>query len=83
MTRFAIEHRRLVEVCTDPLRRCYHGVFAKSELQWTAWSELETWPKTREEVEQRMEFWKDLNDYAVRERGQGAWAEFRVVEAAS
>jgi len=80
---FVIERRRLLEVCTDPLRRCYHGVFAKSELQWTAWESLETWPKTREEADERMEYFKDLNDYAVRERGQGARAEFRVVEAAS
>lgn len=80
MTRFVIENRRLVEVCTDPLRRCYNGVFFSSEFQWTAWTALESWPESMEVAERRLEFWRGLNDYAVKERGQGARAEFRIVE---
>lgn len=82
MTRFVVEKRSLREVCTDPLRRCYHGVFAKSELRWTEWETLESWPDSEEVATRRLEFWRGLNDYAVRERGQGARAEFRVTRRA-
>ena len=71
---FTIEHRRLVEVNTDPQRRCYYGVHAKSEFHWTTWEVLESNVKP-----ERIEFWQDLNDYAVRERGKGAKKEFRLV----
>lgn len=29
--------RKRVEVNTDPQRRCYDGVHAKSEYRWTEW----------------------------------------------
>jgi hypothetical protein len=29
--------RRRIEVNTDPQRRCYDGVHAKSEWRWTDW----------------------------------------------
>lgn len=61
--------RRLVEVNTDPLRRCYHGVHAKSEMRWTPWSELEVgW--TEEQAERRLEFWRGLGRIALEERGE-------------
>ena len=75
---FTIEHRRLIEVNTDPQRRCYYGVHAKSEFHWTAWEVLESNVKP-----ERIEFWQDLNDYAVRERGKGAKKEFRLVPSLS
>jgi hypothetical protein len=73
-----IEFRCLIEVNTDPQRRCYYGVYAKSEMRWTEWSIMESdVPPHR--VEYRLEFWRDLNDYAVKERGQGAKREYRVI----
>lgn len=76
---FAIEHRRLTLVNTDPQRRCYDGYHYKSEWRWTQWSELETWDK-RSVAVGRLQFWRDLTDYAVRERGKPATKEYRVVE---
>jgi len=73
-----IEHRKLTLVNLDPLGRCYNGVFPKAEWQWTAWSELETgW--SAEVAERRLEFWRGLTAYAVKERGKSATAEYRVV----
>ncbi len=65
MNRCTIMQRRLVEVNTDPMRRCYDGVHAKSENVWTAWEILE-----RGVPEDRLEFWRGLNDYAVKARGR-------------
>ena len=68
-----IEKRNRVLVNTDPQRRCYNGAHYKSELVWTEWEVLEfdVQPTTR------IAFWRDLNDYAVSERGEGAYTEYR------
>jgi hypothetical protein len=74
-----IEQRALREVCTDPQRRCYNGAWFSSEMQWSGWEVLDSFcPPDR--VEARLEFWRNLNAYAVRERGEGARKEFRVKE---
>lgn len=39
---YQLEVRRLIEVNTDPQRRCYYGAHAKSELVWAEWTELFT-----------------------------------------
>ncbi len=70
-----IEHRALIEVNTDPQRRCYYGVHAKSGMRWTRWEELED--VAPERVEARLKFWRELNEYAVSQRGEGAKKEFR------
>jgi hypothetical protein len=80
MIQFVVERRRQVEVNTDPMRRCYYGVHASSEFQWTSWEALESWPDSQEVAEKRIEFWRNLNDYAVSQRGEGARSEFRIVE---
>lgn len=72
-----IETRKLVEVNTDPQRRCYHGVHARSELQWTAWDWIEL-DVPEEKVEERLAWWRELNDYAVSQRGESARKEFRA-----
>lgn len=41
--RHTLWFRKQIEVCTDPLRRCYDGFWAKSELQWTGWGEICTY----------------------------------------
>ncbi len=66
------------EVNTDPQRRCYNGCHFSSEMRWTDWALLEEVPKDRAEA--RIKFWKELNDYAVKERGPGALSEFKLAE---
>lgn len=75
-----IQHRLWMRVNTDPKRRCYEGQHAKSEWRWSAWAHLETVDEDR--AEQRLEFWRDLNAYAVQERGHGARREFEISRAA-
>lgn len=78
MTTYRIDRRKWIEVNTDPMRRCYNGVHAKSEMRWTEWDWLElAVPEDR--IEARMGFWRDLNDYAVGERGEGARAQYRAI----
>jgi hypothetical protein len=74
-----IESRVRILVNTDPQRRCYNGVHARSELQWTEWSVLES-EISEEKINARLLFWTELNDYAVKERGRGAKREHRIVE---
>ena len=74
-----LEYRRLNEVNTEPQRRCYYGAHAKSELIWTPWEVLES-NVAADRVENRLEFWRDLNAYAVRERGKAnTLREYRVI----
>ena len=81
MKTYTIRMRRQREVNTDPQRRCYNGVHASSEMQWTHWADLEI-NKPAEKVEARLLFWRELNDYAVSERGESARVEFEAVEEA-
>ncbi len=77
---YILQHRVLLEICTDPLRRCYDGVFAKSELRWSAWSDLGYYD-TEEQATAKLPFWRELNDYAVSQRGKtNTLKEFRVIE---
>lgn len=69
--------RRLVN--TDPQRRCYYGVHAKSELRWGGWERLVVGLETLEDAEAKAEWWRDLNQYAVDARGEEARREFKVV----
>ena len=74
-----IEVRAQVEVNTDPQRRCYNGCHAKSELIWSPWGwlEIEVDPA---KVDRRLQFWRELNDYAISQRGESARNEYRAVE---
>lgn len=69
-------HKTLIN--TDPQRRCYNGHHFSSKVVWTAWKPLETIASDRVEI--RLKFWRELNDYAVKERGQGTEQEFKVEE---
>lgn len=65
--------RKWVEVNTDPQRRCYYGVHAKSEWRWTGWEVLEY--VTSDEAERRLKFWRELSAYAEGERGPSGRSE--------
>ena len=75
-----IRMRNRIEVNTDPQRRCYNGCHFKSELRWTPWETLEF--TTAIKAEARLRFWRELNDYAVSQRGESARSEFEIVEEA-
>jgi hypothetical protein len=76
----SVHYRVLIEVNTDPERRCYDGVHFSSEQRWTAWAALES-GLDKATAERRMNYWRSLNDYAVKERGKlNTLREFRLVE---
>ena len=61
---------------TDPQRRCYYGCHFSSELVWSSWEVLQF--TTADKAEDRLKFWRELNDYAVSQRGEGARSEFKA-----
>lgn len=58
--RYRIYGRRQYEVNTDPQRRCYWGVHAKSEWVWTDWYYIGC-TFTLEEAEESISSWKSIN----------------------
>lgn len=78
--KFTIRSRTLREVNTDPQRRCYNGVHAKSEIVWTQWAILDSGVDA-DQVEFWLKFWRNLNAYAVSQRGEvGTLREYEAVE---
>ena len=77
-----IQKRYLKLINTDPQRRCYNGAHFSSELVWTEWEDLESmkYLKPDTDPQDRLRFWRELNDYAVSQRGEPARCEFRLVE---
>lgn len=65
-------------VNTDPQRRCYNGCHFSGEYQWSDWELLEhNVPENA--IDQRVQFWTELNDYAISQRGKSAKREFKKV----
>ena len=75
---YKIQKRNRYEVNTDPQRRCYNGCHASSELVWGRWVDL-VLSVPDEQVQEKLEWWRSLNDYAVSQRGEEARCEFRAV----
>lgn len=78
MTTYTIEQRRKIVVNTDPQRRCYNGCHAKSEERYTEWEWLEL-DVPEDRLETHLNYWRELNDYAISERGESARCEYRAV----
>jgi hypothetical protein len=74
-----IEHRNRRLINTDPQHRCYNGCHYSSELVWTSWELLEC-SVPEDKIESRLKFWRELNAYAVKERGKEAKSDFRAVQ---
>ena len=74
-----LEMRAKTLVNIDGKRRCYNGCYAGWEWQYSDWAVLE-YEVPLDKVESRLEFWKDLNEYAVSQRGESARREYRTVE---
>lgn len=73
---YKIVMRQRVLVNTDPQRRCYNGAHFSTELQWSEDVILNSC--TEYMVEEKLQFWRELNDYAVSQRGESARSEFRA-----
>lgn len=80
MSGFIILIRKKREVNTDPQRRCYYGVHAKSEMQWTGWSPL-GYPKTQEEGEERIRTWVEWDEYISKLNSTKNLTEYKLVPA--
>lgn len=78
MNTFKVITRRRIEVNTDPQRRCYNGCHFSSEFRWTEWETLDS-GLTEEKARDKLTFWRELNDYAIKARGEGARCEFTYV----
>lgn len=79
MKMFSIMTRHKILINTDPQRRCYNGCHFSSELVWSEWDLLQcNIPEGK--TEDRLKFWRELNDYAVSQRGESARAEFKLEE---
>jgi hypothetical protein len=73
---YRIERRQHYAVNTDG--RCYNGAHFKLEIRQGPWEAFESdW--TNEQALRRLDFWVDLNDYAVKERGKSAKTEYRIM----
>ena len=59
----------------DP--RCYNGCFFDAEYIDGGWWVLESnIPESK--VQSRLDFWVDLNNYAVSQRGESARKQFKI-----
>lgn len=79
MAQHVIMRRQKVFVNTDPQRRCYNGAYYGYEWQWSGWESMERMDDSQ--VEDRLKFWRGLNDFAVSQRGQGAKCEYKAEAA--
>lgn len=78
MTHLAVLCRSKRLQLNDP--RCYNGAYFDADYVWGPWEVLESmcYMKPGTDPEERMKFWRELNDYAVGQRGEGARREFKV-----
>ena len=68
-----------VFVWDDPLQRCYNGAYGAHHFEWGASEVLDRLPDA-ETAARKLQFWRELNDYAVSQRGESARKEFKIVE---
>ena len=79
MAQHLIMRRQKAFVNTDPQRRCYNGAYHSYEWQWSGWEIMERMDESQ--VEDRLKFWRGLNDFAVSQRGEGAKCEYKAEAA--
>ena len=77
--RFDLHVREKVFVFDDPLRRCYNKTFKDHHYEWGPWEILHSNIK-QEKKDETLQYWKDLNAFAVKTRGESALKEFKLVE---
>lgn len=74
-----IEISRQRTILTDPQRRVYNGCMYSSAQIFEEFEVLES-NIPAEDVNERLNFWVDLNEYAVSQRGESSRNKYRVVE---
>lgn len=74
-----ILRRTKVFVWDDPLHRCYNGALGEHHYEDGKWEIFETLNE-KQNPEERLKFWVELNDYAVSCRGKGAKVEYKLSE---
>ena len=57
--------------------RRYNGAHIDADMVWSEWEPLD-YAETFEQAEARVNFWKELNDYAVSQRGASATRQFDI-----
>ena len=72
-----IQISRQYTALTDPQRRVYNGCTYSSKQAFTPFETLES-GLSQEEVDQRLAFWVDLNNYAVSQRGENSRNKYRI-----
>lgn len=69
--------RRQEFVWDDPLHRCYEGAYDDHHYEWGPWETL--WSgDDMSKANCQLEFFRELNDYAVSQRGESAKCEFKI-----
>ena len=71
--------RHKVFVFDDPMRRCYNGAYGKHHYEWSSWETLHS-NIDKEKGKDIIEYWENLNDFAVSQRGESAKKEFKLIE---
>ena len=72
-----IEISRQYTELTDPQRRVYNGCAYKSKQSFRPWETLES-GISEKDINERLNFWVDLNNYAVSQRGESSRNKYRV-----
>jgi hypothetical protein len=76
MYRIEISNQRTV--LTDPQRRVYNRCMWDSAQIFTEFEVLES-EIPPEKIAERLDFWVDLNNYAVSQRGESSRNRYRVI----
>ena len=74
---YNILRRNRFLINTDPQRRCYNGCHFSSELVWGEWECFHS-NVDKATVEDKLKFWRELNDYAISQRGEEARTEYKI-----
>lgn len=73
---YRIQRRHTIMMNDDPQGRCYNGAYFKSSYQWTGWYDLQPM-ETKAKAIEAVDYFRELNDYAVLCRGKQATAQYR------
>jgi hypothetical protein len=74
---YVLMSRKQIFVWDDPMRRCYDGAFGAHHFEWSEWEILDRLAD-QETADRKLKFWRELNDYAVSQRGKSALQEFKI-----
>jgi len=77
--KYQIQYSQKTIVNTDVYKRCYNGCNYSEEEIELPFKELETFD-TLEKAKKRINFWIELNNYAVSQRGELARNKFKIIQ---